>query len=97
MERISYASIRFNQMISLDIVSLFTKVPTDEILAVVQDKLIVDSLLEKCNYIPTDNLMKMLTFCVEKTYFRLGSALYQEEEGLVMGSSLCDQYWPTYT
>ena len=29
---------RFNQMMSLDIVSLFTKVPTDEILAVVQDK-----------------------------------------------------------
>ena len=63
----------------------------------VQEKLIVDSLLEKCKYIPTDNLMKMLTFCVEKTYFGLGSAIYQEEEGLVMDSSLFDKYWPTYT
>ena len=76
MERISYASIRFNQMMSLDVLSLFTKVRTEEIVAVVQDKLIVDSLLEKCKYIPTHNLMEMLTFCVEKTYFRLGSAFY---------------------
>ena len=85
-------------MMGLDVVSLFAKVPTDETLAVVQDKLIVDSLLEKYKYIPTDNLMEMLTFCVEKTYFGMGFAIYrEEEEGLIMGSSLFDQYWPTYT
>ena len=30
----------------------------------------------------------MLTFCVEKTYFGMGSDIYRQEEGLAMGSPL---------
>ena len=75
-------------MVSLDVVSLFTKVPTDETLAVVRDKLTVDPLLEERTCIPIDNLMEMLTFCVETTYFGMGSDIYWKEKGLVMGSPL---------
>ncbi len=32
--------------------------------------------------------MEMLTFCVETTYFGMGSDIYREEEGLAMGSAL---------
>ena len=32
--------------------------------------------------------MEMLTFSVEKTYFRMGSHIYQQEEGLAMGLPL---------
>ena len=46
MERISDAPIDSNQMVSLDVVSLFTKVPIDETLAVVRDKQAADPLLE---------------------------------------------------
>ena len=60
-------------MVSLDVVSLFTKVSTDETLAVVEDKLTADLLQEECTCIPIDNLMEMLTFCVETTYFEMGS------------------------
>ena len=60
-------------MLSLDVVSLFTKIPTDETLTVVRDKLAADPLLEEHTCIPIDNLMEMLTFCVEITYFRMGS------------------------
>ena len=67
-------------MVSLDVVSLFTKVPTDETLAVVQDKLAADPLLEECTCIPIDNLMEMLTFCVETTYFGMGCDIYRQEE-----------------
>ena len=73
-------------MVSLDVVSLFTKVPTDETLAVVQDKLAADPLLEECICIPIDNLIEMLTFWVETAYFRMGSDIYRQEEGLAMGS-----------
>ena len=38
VKRIKDASIHSNQMVSLDVVSLFTKVPTDETLTVVRDK-----------------------------------------------------------
>ena len=32
--------------------------------------------------------MEMLTFCVETTYFRMGSDIYRQEERLAMGSPL---------
>ena len=71
-------------MMSLDVVSLFTKVPTDETLAVVRDKLAADPLLEERTCNPIDNLMEILTFCVETTYFRMGSDIFRQEEGLAM-------------
>ena len=77
--------IHSNQMVSLDVVSLFTKVQNDETLAVVRDKLATDPLMEECTCIPIDNLMKLLTFCVETTYFGMGSDIYRQE-GLAMGS-----------
>ena len=86
VERISDAPIHSNKMVSLDVMSRFTNVPTDETLAVVRDKLAADPLLEKRTCIPIDNLMEMLTFCVETTYFGMGSDM--EEEGLAMGSPL---------
>ena len=46
VERISDAPIHSNQMLSLDVVSLFTKISTDETLAVVWDKMAADPLLE---------------------------------------------------
>ena len=59
--------------------------------------LTVNSLQEEGNYIPKDNLIGMLTFCVETTYFGMGSDTYQQGEGLAMGSPFFDEYWPTYT
>ena len=80
--------IHSNQMVNLDVVSLFTKVPTDEALAIVRDKLAADPLLEERICIPIDNLMEMLTFGVETTYYGMRSVIYQQEEGLDMGSPL---------
>ena len=86
-KRISDSPIHSNQMVSLDVVSLFTKVPTDEIISLVRDKLAAGSLLEERTCIPIDNLMEMLTFCVETTYFGSGSDIYRQK-GLAMGSPL---------
>ena len=88
VERITDASIHSNQMVSLEVVSLFTKVPTNETLAVVWDKLAADLLPKECTCIPIDNLMEMLTFCVETTYFGMRSDMYWQEEGLAMGLPL---------
>ena len=87
MKRISDAPIHSNQMVSLDVVSLFTKVLTDETLAVVRDKLAADLLLEERTCIPIYNLMEMLTFCVETSYFGMTSDKYWQEV-LAMGSPL---------
>ena len=90
-ERISDASIHSNQMVSLDVVSLFSKVSPDETLAVVWDKLAADPLLEERTCIPIDNLMEM-----ETTYFGMGSDIYQQEEGLAMGSALSSVFANLY-
>ena len=76
VKRISDVPIHANQMVSLDLVSLFTKVPTDETLTAVWDKVAADHLLEERTYIPIDNLMEMLIFYVETTYFGKGSDIY---------------------
>ena len=60
-------------MVSPEEVSLFTKVPSDETLAVVRDKLTADLLQEEHTCIPNDNLIEMLPFCVETTYFGMES------------------------
>ena len=86
VERISNVPIHSNLIVHLDEVGLFTKVPTNETL-VVQDKLAADPTLEEGTCIPIDNLMEMLTFCVERTYFGMGSDIYRQE-GLAMGSPL---------
>ena len=60
----------------LDIVSLFMRIPTDETLKVVQDKLAAFNSLEERTCIPIDYLMEMLTFCVETNYFGMRSDIY---------------------
>ena len=49
-------------MMSLDVVSMFTRIPTDKTQMVVRDKLVANPSLEKRTYIPIDNLIGMLTF-----------------------------------
>ena len=81
----SNGSIHSNQMVSVDIVSLLTKVPTDETLALARDKLVVDPLLEERTYSPRENLMDILIFCMETTFFWMGADIYRQKEGLAMG------------
>ena len=65
-----------------------TKVPTDETLTVVQNKLATDPSLEEHTCILVDNLMETLTLCVKTTYFGMESDIYQQKEALSMGSPL---------
>ena len=41
-------------MVSLDVISLFPRVPTDETLIMLQDKSAANPLLKKCSCIPLD-------------------------------------------
>ena len=88
VENICKAPIHSNQIVSLDKVSMFTMVSTDKIPTMVQDKLAADPLLKEHTCIPIDKLMEMFTFCVEITYFGIGSDIYQLQEGLAMGLPL---------
>ena len=54
MKKICKTPIHSNQMVSLDLVSLLMRVPSDETLIVVWDKLATDPLLEERTCIPID-------------------------------------------
>ena len=74
-------------MVSFDVVSLFTNVPTDEALSIVRTRLESDETLAQRTTIPTDDIMELLTFCVTTTAFQLGDYC-QQTEGMAMGSPL---------
>ena len=76
------------QMVSFDVVSLFTKVPTSKALAEVRKKLESDETLAERTGIPVDNIMELLTFCLTTTAFQLDESYYQQNEGMAMGSPL---------
>ena len=76
------------QMVSFDVVSLFTKVPTSKALAEVRKKLESDETLAERTGIPVDNIMELLTFCLITTAFQLDESYYQQNEGMAMGSPL---------
>ena len=53
-------------MISFDVSSLFTKVPVDEILEIVEQRLLLDHTPEDQT---TPSLMDLLRICMKTTYF----------------------------
>ena len=61
---------------------------TQGTLAVERNKPAAEHLLDERTCIPIDNLMEMLTFCVETSYFGMGSDIYRQEEELAMSSPL---------
>lgn len=75
-------------MVSFDVVSLFTKVPTPQALAEVRRRLESDKTLKDRTVIPIDNIMELLTFCINTTAFQINDNFYQQKEGMAMGSPL---------
>lgn len=71
LKLIQGAPIHSNQM-----VILFTIVPTDDILTVVRNRLESDHYLEIRTNITIDNLIEMLTLCVQIISFQLESDIY---------------------
>ena len=96
VERNSKAPIHSKQMVSLDVVSLSTMVPTDEILTAVQDKLASDPFLKERTYIMRDNLMEM-TLLVWRQPTSGWDQIYTDKRKDKQWVHCCHQYWPTYT
>ena len=72
--------------ISHDVVSLFTNVPIDKALEIIQERLQNDpTLKEQTNLHPTD-IIKLLEFILTTTYFKFRGNIYQQKFGAAMGS-----------
>ena len=75
-------------MISFDVAFLFISVPVKEALRVTNTCLLSDSTLEDRSPIPIVDIMRLLEFCIKNTYFQFRGTIYEQTEGLVMGSRI---------
>ena len=75
-------------MVSFDVVNLFGMIPVEEALAIIREKLENDEDLEERTPIPVNNIMELVTFCLRNAYFQLENQIYQQVDGLAMGSAL---------
>ena len=83
-----------DEIVKLNAVSVFMRILTNKTQTGVQDKFVVDLLLEECICILKDNLIEILTFCMETTYYGMGSDIYNKNNW--QWNCCCHQYWWTY-
>ena len=75
----------FLKMISFDIKSLFTCIPTEEVLNFIERKIDTGNIVTQ---IPKENFMKLLEVCVKNNVFEFENQFFKQKRGLSMGSPL---------
>ena len=71
---------------SYDVVALFTSIPISSALEVMKKKL--DTELQKRTILPVDNILELLAFCLNNTYFVFQDTYYEQTKEAAMGSSI---------
>ncbi|PNF18952.1 hypothetical protein B7P43_G14912, partial [Cryptotermes secundus] len=74
-------------LISFDI-SLFTNVPVDEVLQIVENKLHNDVTLMEGSVLQVEAIMELLEACLRTNYFQVDDKFFQQKDGMAMGNSL---------
>ena len=75
-------------MVSYDVRALFTSVPIQPSLEVIEKLLKEDPDLQKRTTMSTKNIMDLLEFCLRSTYFTHRGKFYEQVEGAAMGSPI---------
>ena len=74
------------KLVSYDLKALFTSVPVDQALNVIERKLRQDLTLPDRSELNVDQLIQLLEYCLTITYFVYGGEFYQQVHGAAMGS-----------
>ena len=74
------------ELVSFDVVSLFTSIPVKLAIQVAKDLLSNDDTLQDRTTIPVDDIVDLLDFCLSTTNFKYNNNHYQEIFGTAMGS-----------
>ena len=73
---------------SYDVVALFTSIPISSALEVMKKKLEEDTELQKRTILPVDNILELLAFYLNNTYFVFQDTYYEQNKGAAMGSPI---------
>ena len=68
------------------VVSLFTKIPVDLAIKVAEKRLKQDALLGQRTSLPVEDLIDLLSVCLNTTQFTYNGTYYQQVFGTAMGS-----------
>lgn len=75
-------------IVSFDVKSLFTNVPLQEALQVIEQRLSTDVHLRSRTLLSIESIMELLRKCLTTTYFTFEGEYYQQDDGAAMGSPL---------
>ena len=75
-------------IISYDVTSLFTSVPIQPVLNIIQQRVATDQDLQNRTSMFIQHIIKLLEFCLNSTSFVFQGQYYQQMEGAAMGSPL---------
>ena len=84
-------NIRINkhdQMISLDVINLFTNIPINLTLQIIKSKLSLDKTLKDRTKLPIIKIIDLIEFCMINTSFSFNNKFYIQKSGAPMGSNL---------
>lgn len=73
-----------NRMASLDVKSMYTKIPVKEAIGLVKENLLKNNV----SLNETEEVTKLLTVTLGQNYFKFNNKIYLQKEGLAMGSPL---------
>ena len=74
------------EIVSFDVVSLFTSIPTELAIEIAKGRLNNDSTLNSRTGLSPDDICDMLAFCLNSTQFQFRGKYYKQSQGTAMGS-----------
>ena len=75
-------------MMSYNVKVLFTSVPTTKAITLIKQLLEQDQELQQRTSLSMENILSLLEFCINSTYFSFQGKFYEQLEGAAMGSPL---------
>ena len=76
------------ELVSFDVVALFTSVPVKESIVIIGDILSNDDTLSERTDLSVKQVLGLLEYCLTTTYFQYACEYYEQVEGAAMGSPL---------
>ena len=74
------------ELVSFDVVSLFTKIPVDLAVKVAEERLREDASLGQRTSLPVEDIIHLLSFCLKTTQFTYNGTYNQQVFVTAMGS-----------
>ena len=71
---------------SFDVAALFTSIPVAAAIEVIKRRLEQDTELPKRTTLSTNNILQLLEFCLNNTYFLFQNQYFEQTKGAAMGS-----------